>query len=78
MSYKHYITGKAAINFPHPESTSGGWHFLSYFDRESGVAKVTLAGIHYPETTTYFGDSGINDATDLLAERGWPAERRRL
>ena len=78
VSHKHYITGKAAINFPHPESTTGGWHFLSYFDRESGVAKVSLAGIHYPDTTAYFGDLGIIDVTDELARRGWSAEGRRL
>ena len=78
VSHQHYITGKAAINFPHPESTTGGWHFLSYFDRESGVAKVSLAGIHYPDTTGYFGDLGITDVTDQLADRGWTVEGRRL
>lgn len=78
VSHKHYITGKAAINFPHPESTTGGWHFLSYFDRDFGVAKVSLAGIHYPDTTDYFGDLGITDVTDQLAERGWIVEGRRL
>jgi hypothetical protein len=78
VSRKNYITGKAAINFPHPGSTTGGWHFLSYFDRESGVAKVSLAGIHYPETTGYFGDQGIIDVTDELAKRGWSVEGRQL
>lgn len=34
-SREHYITGKAAINFPHVGSTTGGWHFLWYFDRET-------------------------------------------
>lgn len=78
VSHQHYITRKAAINFPHPESTTGGWHFLSYFDRESGVAKVSLAGIHYLETTDYFGDLGITDVTDELTKRAWSAEGRRL
>jgi hypothetical protein len=78
VSYQHYITGKAAINFPYPGGSTGGWHFLSYFDRESGVAKVSLAGIHYPETTGYFGDLGITDVTDQLAERGWFVDGRRL
>ena len=78
VSHQHYITGKAAINFPHPGSTTGGWHFLSYFDRESGVAKVSLAGIHYPDTTVYFGDLGIIDVTDELAERGWSVDGYRL
>ncbi len=78
VSHKHYITCKAAINFPHPGSTTGGWHFLSYFDRESGVAKVSLAGIHYPDTTAYFGDLGIIDVTDELAKRGWSVDGHRL
>ncbi|WP_426203900.1 hypothetical protein [Pseudomonas sp. TWP3-1] len=78
VSRQHYITGKAAINFPLLGSTTGGWHFLSYFDRESGVAKVSLAGIHYPDTTDYFGYLGITDVTDQLAERGWSVKGRRL
>ncbi|WP_431034726.1 hypothetical protein [Pseudomonas yamanorum] len=78
VARKHYITSKAAINFPHPGSTTGGWHFLSYFDRESGVAKVSLAGIHYPDTTNYFGDLGITDVTDQLADRGWAVKGQRL
>ncbi|MBD0703701.1 MULTISPECIES: hypothetical protein [Pseudomonas] len=78
VSLEHYITGKAAINFPHPESTTGGWHFLSYFERDSGVAKVSLAGIHYPDTTDFFGDAGVIDVTDELARRGWSVEGRQL
>lgn len=78
VSRENYITGKAAINFPHPGSTTGGWHFLSYFDRESGVTKVSLAGIHYPETADYFGDMGITDVTDQLADRGWAVKGQRL
>ena len=64
VSRENYITGKAAINFPYPGSITGGWHFLSYFDRDSGVAKVSLTRIHYPDTTAYFGDLGIIDVTD--------------
>jgi len=78
VSSQHYITGKAAINFPHQGSTTGGWHFLSYFDREAGVAKVSLAGIHYPDTTSFFGDVGIIDVTDQMARRGWSVEGRQL
>lgn len=77
VSRQHHITGKAAINFPHPESTTGGWHFLSYFDRESGVAKVSLVGIHYPDTSDYFCDLGITDVTDRLADLGWSVEGHR-
>ncbi|WP_443700551.1 hypothetical protein [Pseudomonas sp.] len=78
VSSQHYITGKAAINFTHPGSTTGGWHFLSYFDRETGVAKVSLAGIHYPDTTSFFGDEGIVDVTEQMAKRGWSVESRKL
>ncbi len=53
VSREHYITGKAAINFPHVESTTGGWHFLSYFDRETEVSMVSLAGIYY-QTPPFF------------------------
>lgn len=78
VSREHYITGKAAINFPRPETTTGGWHFLSYFDRESGVAKMSLAGIHYPDTMGFFGDEGIIDVTGRLAEFGWSLDGHRL
>lgn len=67
----HYITGKAAINFTTPGVTTGGWHFMSYWNRDSGVCKVSLAGIHFPETTSFFGAAGILDATQVLTERGW-------
>lgn len=78
VSREHYITGKAAINFPDPDSATGGWHFLSYFDRESGVAKVSLAGIHYPDTAGFFGSLGVMNATEPLAQRGWSVGGRRL
>ncbi len=38
------------------------------------MAKVSLAGIHYPDTTAYFGDLGIIDVTDELAKRGWSVD----
>jgi hypothetical protein len=74
VTREHYITGKAAINFPFPGVTTGGWHVTSYWDRDSGVCKVSLAGIHFPDTTSFFGDAGIVDATQLLADRGWVSE----
>lgn len=74
VSREHYITGKAAINFPHVGSTTGGWHFLSYFDRETGVAKVSLAGIHYPDTSDFFGGVGILDVSAQMVERGWSVD----
>lgn len=74
VTREHYITGKAAINFPHPGVTTGGWHVTSYWDRDSGMCKVSLAGIHFPDNTSFLGDAGIVDATQLLAERGWHAD----
>jgi hypothetical protein len=74
VTREHYITGKAAINFPNLGVTTGGWHVTSYWDRDSGVCKVSLAGIHFPDTSAFFGDVGILDATQLLAERGWHAD----
>jgi hypothetical protein len=75
-SRENYITGKAAINFPHPGSTTGGWHFLSYFDRESGVANVSLASIILTPPTTLA--TWASDFTDQLVGRGWAVEGRRL
>lgn len=74
VSREHYITGKAAINFPSSEGVTGGWHFLSYWDRDAGVAKVSLAGIHYPNTTEYFGGVGIVEMGQVLARLGWPVD----
>lgn len=74
VTREHYITGKAAINFPFPGVATGGWHFMSYWDRESGTCKVSLAGIHFPDTKSFFGNAGIVDVTQVLAERGWHAE----
>ncbi|WP_339101282.1 hypothetical protein WKQ99_10135 [Pseudomonas atacamensis] len=75
VTREHYITGKAAINFPFPGVTTGGWHFMSYWSQDSGVCKVSLAGIHIPDTTGFFGDAGIVDASQVLADRGWSSER---
>ena len=42
------------------------------------MTKVSLAGIHYPDTTAYFGNLGIIDVTDELVERGWSMDGHRL
>lgn len=78
VTREHYITGKAAINFPFPDVTTGGWHFLGYWDRDAGVCKVSLAGIHFPDSRSFFGDAGIDDVTQVLAERGWVAVGREI
>jgi len=75
VTRENYITGKSAINFPSAGAT-GGWHSLAYFDRDSGMMKLSLAGIHYPDTRVFFGDAGIFDATQTLVEQGWPAGGR--
>lgn len=76
VTYLHYITAKAAINFPWTHTTSGGWHYLSYWKSTSGQAKVSLAGIHYPDTSKYFGDTGIMNASKELKQRGWQIDHQ--
>lgn len=76
VTYDHYITGKADTNFPRPHATLGGWHYLAYWNSKVGEPKVSLAGIHYPDTTFYFGDMGILNATDELELRGWKIDRQ--
>lgn len=76
VSYVHYITGKAAINFAWAHATSGGWHYLSYWNSTTGQAKVSLAGIHYPDTSKYFGDTGIMNASEELKQRGWQIDHQ--
>lgn len=71
VTREHYITGKAAINFPLPGVTTGGWHFLSYWDRDAGVAKVSLAGVHFPDTMEFFGNAGIVEVSQVLVRLGW-------
>lgn len=75
VSRSHYITGKAAINFYWPDATTGGWHRTAYWDKEAGQVKVSLAGIHFPDTTAYLDDAGIVDAGPELRRRGWKVER---
>jgi len=76
VTYEYYITGKAAINFPRPHATSGGWHYLAYWNSKVGEAKVSLAGIHYPDTRFCFGDTGILNATDELERMGWKTDHQ--
>jgi len=75
VTHEHYITGQAAINFPWAGETTGGWHYLSYWDKGTGKLRISLAGIHYPETIKFLGTEGISDARLELQRRGWPSER---
>lgn len=77
VTREHYITGKSAINFP-SGGTTGGWHTLAYFDRDAGVMKLSLAGIHYPDTYAFFSDAGVCDMSQDLASRGWPVGEREV
>ena len=52
--------------------------FVLLRPRSRGGEGVTLAGIHYPDTTGFFVDAGVIDVTEQLAKLGWFAEGRRL
>lgn len=71
VTREYYITGIAAINFPSFGGTTGGWHSMAYWDRDTGTSKVSLAGIHYSDTKAFFGDVGIFDVTHALISLGW-------
>lgn len=68
VSYEHYITGASAINWISDDAETGGWHRLNYFD--SGMVKVALAGIHYPDTRRYFGSYGVINDTARFESLG--------
>lgn len=76
VTYLHYITAKAAINYPWTHTTSGAWHYLSYWNSTTGQARVSLAGIHYPDTSKYFGDTGTMNASKQLKQRGWQIDHQ--
>lgn len=42
LTYDHYITGKAAINFPSLHATTGRWQYLAYWNSATGQAKISL------------------------------------
>lgn len=54
-----------------------GGIFCPTLTEKAGAAKVSLAGIHYPDTTG-FDHAGVIDVTEQLAKLGWFAEGRRL
>ena len=75
VTCQHYITGKAAINFHWPGTTTGGWHNTAYWNKDTGRVKVSLAGVHFPDTSALLGDVGILDAAAELGRRGWVVDR---
>lgn len=77
VSREHYITGKSSINFPLNDET-GGWHFMNYYDKDSGVFKVSLSGIHFPETSSYLGDDGVIDVSAEMKRRGIDTSKSRI
>ncbi|WP_110634272.1 hypothetical protein [Pseudomonas sp. CC120222-01a] len=74
VTHVHYVTGNAAVNFHWPGKATGGWHRLSYWDSSVGRVRVALAGIHYPDTTRYFAEVGIVNASRELERQGWLIE----
>lgn len=76
VSSEHYITGAPAINWISEDGETGGWHRLSYFD--SGVVKVVLAGVHYPDTRRYFGDAGVREDTATFESMGFDVCGRQI
>ncbi|MGO3987224.1 hypothetical protein ABI582_22970 [Pseudomonas sp. SAS7] len=71
VTQEHYITGKAAINFYWPGTTTGDWHRLSFWDKGASRVRVALAGIHYPDTSLYLGSHGVVSASRELKQQGW-------
>ncbi|MFP3325686.1 hypothetical protein R0K05_21755, partial [Planococcus sp. SIMBA_160] len=48
---------------------------IGYWDKEASQVKVSLAGVHFPDTTAFLGDTGILDAAPELRRRGWIVAR---
>lgn len=76
LSESRYISGMAALNLPAPEGTSGDWHFLNVFYRDTeNVTAVTLAGEGEQINTNHiFKDYGIYRCNEALEKRGLKAE----
>lgn len=74
VTLTHYITGNAAINFPWRDATTGGWHRLAYWIKDKGEVRIALAGYHYPDTSAYLAEYGIEEVTHMLIRRGWKVE----
>lgn len=64
-----YISGKAALNLPAPEETSGDWHFINtfYTDRPK---EVFIAGRNGKvDTNAVWGNFGVYPCKQALARR---------
>ena len=42
LSEERYISGIYALNLPAPEETSGDWHFLNTFYRNSETSDIVM------------------------------------
>jgi hypothetical protein len=70
LSVNRYISGKAALNLPAPEGTSGDWHFFGYFYRSKPGVIVYLAGDGEAVNTNHiYGGFGVHDCTISLKMR---------
>ena len=69
-----YISGKAALNLPAPEETSGDWHFLNIFYTEK-PSEVFVAGRDgRVDTNAIWGDWGIYPCSEGLNRRDLKAD----
>lgn len=71
----HYLTGKAALNLPAPEGTSGDWHFSNVFydlaDDNKVPYQLPLAGEGETVNTNHiYGDWGIYECSREMRGRG--------
>jgi len=76
LSEERYISGIHALNLPAPEGTSGDWHFINAFFRNSETSEtVILAGKGEEIDTNYiFGSYGIYMCNEALKCRGLKAQ----
>jgi hypothetical protein len=71
LSICRYISGKAALNLPAPEGTSGDWHFFGYFYSSKPGYTVYIAGDGESVNTNHiYGDYGVYNCSDGLKKHG--------
>jgi hypothetical protein len=71
LSASRYISGKAALNLPAPEGTSGDWHFFGYFYSSNPGLEVYIAGEGESVNTNHiYRDYGVYNCSDGLKKLG--------
>lgn len=70
---QRYITGKAALNLPAPEGTSGDWHFvISFYDPANSNKPLSLLLAGEGEqlnTNPIYGEYGIYECSEAMRRR---------